>query len=418
LILWFDGYSLYNASYIIHDVAPLWQLSPSQIGLMLSCGLAGFAVGSAISGLFGDRFGRRKVILPGLWAGGIMSVAIGFFSHDLFSFVVLRFIMGIAIGVLMPLVITYINEIAPKHSANVFTIVFFSLGWIGGATCTGFIATWLIPRYGWQSLYFVGGLSLVLALILQFILPESVFFLASRNRWDEARNQLIRFWPERAEAFLKTKLVALEPTIKAGSIRALLTAKYRRQTLCFWIMGMFSLLSSYGLSGWLPTILLKRGENLSMSFAYSSLLVFSSAFGSLLTGFVADRIGNRRLAMSVGWLLGASAIAVLADSTLPSLTFWIIVVAGMFVIGTQTVLNNLVAVSYPTKIRSTGVGVYLGIGRVGAMLGPAIAGVLQQATGGTGAMFFILSIVLIIAAALVFLVDRPENRLDVVGFEH
>ncbi len=418
LILLFDGFDLYNAAYIVHDVTSLWHLSPSQIGVLLSCGLAGFAAGSAVSGPFSDRIGRRRVLLAGIWLSGLMSLAIAVFAHDLMSFIGLRFAMGISLGLLMPVAVTYINEIAPKRSANVFTIVFFTCGWIGGATASGFIAAWLIPQYGWQSMYFVGGLSVVLALVLQFVLPESVSFLASRGRQDAVRAQLARLWPARAPEFEKATFTSPDAGIKAGSIAALFSAGFRRQTICFWAMGALSLFSSYGLSGWLPTIMLKRGENLSTSFAYGSLLVFASAFGSLICGVLADRIGNRRLAMSLAWLCGAAAIALLALASGGSVTFVGIVVAGMFVIGTQTVLNNLVAVSYPTEIRSTAVGLYLGIARVGAMCGPAIAGVLQQLTGGAGTMFFVLGAALVTAAVLVFLVARPERLPKAPAFGH
>ncbi|SUA81384.1 4-hydroxybenzoate transporter PcaK [Pandoraea pnomenusa] len=418
LILLFDGFDLYNAAYIVHDVTSLWHLSPSQIGVLLSCGLAGFAAGSAVSGPFSDRIGRRRVLLAGIWLSGLMSLAIAVFAHDLMSFIGLRFAMGISLGLLMPVAVTYINEIAPKRSANVFTIVFFTCGWIGGATASGFIAAWLIPQYGWQSMYFVGGLSVVLALVLQFVLPESVSFLASRGRQDAVRAQLARLWPARAPEFEKATFTSPDAGIKAGSVAALFSAGFRRQTICFWAMGALSLFSSYGLSGWLPTIMLKRGENLSTSFAYGSLLVFASAFGSLICGVLADRIGNRRLAMSLAWLCGAAAIAMLALASGGSVTFVGIVVAGMFVIGTQTVLNNLVAVSYPTEIRSTAVGLYLGIARVGAMCGPAIAGVLQQLTGGAGTMFFVLGAALVTAAVLVFLVARPERLPKAPAFGH
>ena len=95
-----------------------------------------------------------------------------------------------------------------------------------------------------------------------------------------------------------------------------------------------------------------------------------------------------------------------------------IVTNALFVIGTQTVLNNLVAVSYPTEIRSTAVGLYLGIARVGAMCGPAIAGVLQQLTGGAGTLFFVLGAALVTAAVLVFLVARPERLPKAPAFGH
>ena len=417
-VLLFDGYDLYTAAYIVHDVVGPWGLSSSQIGLMLSSGLGGFAAGSAVSGMFGDRFGRRTVLLAGVWISGLFSVLIAVGARDFGAFVALRFLMGISLGLLMPMAVTYINEIAPRRQANVFTIVFFSLGWIGGATCSGFIAAWLTPRYGWPSLYWVGALSLFVALLLQFCLPESVCFLASRQRWTEVNALMGRFWPARAETYRTAKLVLRDDAVRRGSIASLLLPAYRRQTIGFWIMGALSLFASYGLSGWLPTIMLRRGETLSTSFAYGSLLVGASAFGSLFTGFWADHVRSRRQALSLAWCIAAVGVAMLASPAGGWLTQVGILVAGMFVIGPQTVLNNLVAVSYPTEIRSTGVGMYLGLSRVGAMLGPAIAGMLQQWTGGPGAMFVVIGLALVTDAAVVWLVVRKVPVAEAPVFGH
>ena len=401
LILLFDGYDLYNAAYIVHYVTAPWGLSPSKIGLMLSSGLAGFAGGSAVSGLLGDRFGRRKVLLLGCWLSGGMSLAIAVGATSLASFIVLRVVMGLALGLLMPIAVTYINEIAPKRLSNVFTICFFSLGWLGGASSAGLIAAWLTPHHGWQSLYYVGGVALVVALILQVLLPESVHFLASRERWPEVRALMSKIRPERAEIYRAAQFSVASPSTHAGSIRALFTPEYRLQTICFWSLGALSLFASYGLSGWLPTIMLKRGENLSTSFAYGSLLSATSVLGGLAAGWIADRVGDRKRVLSVSWVFGAIAIAVLALATNHGTTFAGIVAAGAFVIGPQLVLNNLVAVTYPTEIRGTGVGMFLGLARVGAMFGPAVAGVLQQWSGGPGIMFVVIGGALLLAAALV-----------------
>jgi MFS transporter, AAHS family, 4-hydroxybenzoate transporter len=417
-VLFFDGYDLYTASYIVHGVAGPWGLSSGQIGLMLSSGLAGFAAGSAVSGLFGDRLGRRTVLLAGVWISGLFSLLIAVGAQDFRTFMTLRLMMGVALGLLMPMAITYINEIAPRKQANVFTIVFFSLGWIGGATSTGFIAAWLTPRYGWHSLYWVGSLSVLLALLLQFVLPESVCFLASRKRWTEVQALMGRFWPARADTYRTAKLVLPDEAVRRGSVRSLLIPSYRRQTIGFWIMGALSLFASYGLSGWLPTIMLRRGENLSTSFAYGSLLVGASAFGSLFTGLWADRVRSRRQALSLAWCFGAVSIAMLVSPPGGWVTEVSVIVAGMFVIGPQTVLNNLVAVSYPTEIRSTGVGIFLGLSRVGAMLGPAIAGMLQQWTGDTHAMFVVIGLALLTDAAVVWLVVRSVSIADAPVMGH
>jgi AAHS family 4-hydroxybenzoate transporter-like MFS transporter len=227
-----------------------------------------------------------------------------------------------------------------------------------------------------------------------------------------------RFWPERADTYRTTKLVLPDEAVRRGSVRSLLVPSYRYQTIGFWIMGALSLFASYGLSGWLPTIMLRRGENLSTSFAYGSMLVGASAFGSLFTGLWADRARSRRQALSFAWCFGAVAVAMLASPPGGWVTEVSVLVAGMFVIGPQTVLNNLVAVSYPTEIRSTGVGIYLGLSRVGAMFGPAIAGMLQQWTGDPRAMFVVIGLALLTDAAVVWLVVRNVSIADAPVFRH
>jgi len=417
LILFFDGYDLYNAAYIVHYVTGPWGLSPSKIGLMLSSGLAGFAAGSAVSGLFGDRFGRRKVLLFGCWASGCMSLAIAVGASGLVSFIAMRVVMGLALGLLMPQAVTFINEIAPKRLSNVFTICFFSIGWLGGASSAGLIAARLTPVYGWQSLYYVGGVALAFALVLQLLLPESVHFLASRARWPEVKALMIKIRPDRVKVYQTAQFTFANGGANAGSIGELLSSQYRSKTLSFWAAGALSLFASYGLSGWLPTILLARGENLSTSFAYGSLLSATSVVGGLIGGWFADRAGDRRRVLWVSWILGATAIAILALAANSSITLIGIVTAGAFVIGPQLVLNNLVASTYPTEIRSTGVGVFLGLARFGAMLGPAVAGVLQQWSGGPGIMFVVIGAALLLAATLLFLA-APAKHSIAASFVH
>jgi AAHS family 4-hydroxybenzoate transporter-like MFS transporter len=415
LILLFDGYDLYNSAYIVHYVAGPWNLSQVRIGIMLSSGLAGFAAGSAVSGLLGDRFGRRKILLLGCWGSGVMSLAIALFAHDLMSYIVLRVVMGLALGLLMPLAVTYINEIAPTRSSNVFTTVFFSLGWVSGSSSAGLIAAWLTPHYGWESLYYVGGIALVFALAIQMWLPESPRFLANRGRWDEVRSLLYKLRPERAAAYDAGQFATGSALSHRSPLGLLLSHDYRLRTLGFWAAGALSLFSAYGLSGWLPTIMLKRGENLSSSFAYGSLFAGMAVAGGLIAGFIADRVGDRRRVIAMSYLLGAAMVALLAWATDRTTTLLAVAGAGAFVVGTQIVLNNLVAATYPTEMRGTGVGLFLGLSRIGAMLGPAVAGLLQQWSGGPGTMFAAIGIALLTTAALVLTVGPSQPQVIVTN---
>ncbi|BDC43633.1 MFS transporter [Paraburkholderia terrae] len=415
MILLFDGYDLYNSAYIVHYVAGPWGLSPTRIGIMLSSGLAGFAAGSAVSGLLGDRFGRRSILLLGCWGSGVMSLAIALFAHSLASYIALRVTMGLALGLLMPLAITYINEIAPKRSSNVFTSLFFSLGWVSGSSSAGLIAAWLTPHYGWQSLYYVGGVALVFALAIQLWLPESPRFLASRGRWEEVKPLLYRLRPDRAAAYGAGQFAMGGAISHRSPLGLLLSRDYRLRTLSFWAAGALSLFSAYGLSGWLPTIMLKRGENLSSSFAYGSLFAGMAVAGGLISGFIADRVGDRRRVISASYVLGAAMVALLAWATDRTTTLIAVAGAGAFVVGSQIVLNNLVAATYPTEMRGTGVGVFLGLSRIGAMFGPAVAGVLQQWSGGPGIMFAAIGAAVLTTAMLVLTVGPSQPHVVVTN---
>ena len=415
LILLFDGYDLYNSAYIVHYVTGPWGLSPTRIGIMLSSGLAGFAAGSAISGLLGDRFGRRKILLLGCWGSGVMSLAIAVFADNLGVYIALRVTMGLALGLLMPLAVTYINEIAPTRSSNVFTSLFFSLGWVSGSSSAGLIAAWLTPHFGWQSLYYVGGISLVFALAIQLWLPESPRFLASRGRWDEVKSLLYRLRPERAAAYDVGEFAAASTVSHRSPLGRLLTREYRLRTLSFWAAGALSLFSAYGLSGWLPTIMLKRGENLSSSFAYGSLFAGMAVAGGLISGFIADRVGDRRRVIALSYLLGAAMVALLAWATDRTTTLIAVAGAGAFVVGSQIVLNNLVAAAYPTDMRATGVGLFLGLSRVGAMFGPAVAGILQQWSGGPGIMFAAIGVALLTTATLMLTIGPSQPHVVVTN---
>ena len=407
LILLFDGYDLYNAAYIVHYVASAWQLSAQQIGALLSSGLAGFAAGSTISGFFADRFGRRTVLLSGCWTSSAMSLAIACFAHDLHSYIVLRFVMGLSLGFLMPVAITYINEIAPSRASNLFTAWFFSLGWLGGASSAGLVAAWLAPRYGWESLYFAGAVMLPVTALLHR-LPESPHYLASRSRWASLTTLLTKIQPDRATTYASGQFSSRRKE-KSTSFRHLLSRTYMTRSICFWSAGMLSLFSAYSLSTWLPTIIVARGGKLSASFAYGSLLAVCAVGGGLLTAAIADRIGDRRRVIASSFVLGTIAIGALARAQTPLSTVVAVAAAGAFVVGSQIVLNNLVASSYPTEIRGTGVGVFLGIARIGAMLGPVVAGITRQLSGSYDLVFSIVAGTVLLTAILVYGAPRTSS---------
>jgi AAHS family 4-hydroxybenzoate transporter-like MFS transporter len=122
LLTLFDGYDTFNPAYVIHYVAGPWGLQGAQIGLLISSGLIGFLIGSAVHGIVADRFGRRGTLLGGLWITSIFTLLTALFADSFLSFCALRLCTGLGLGVLLPLATTYINELAPRRVTNTFAL--------------------------------------------------------------------------------------------------------------------------------------------------------------------------------------------------------------------------------------------------------------------------------------------------------
>jgi MFS transporter, AAHS family, 4-hydroxybenzoate transporter len=402
LITLFDGYDTFNPAYVIHYVMQSWGLQPSQAGLLVSSGLIGFLFGSMGHGMVADRYGRRNTLLAGLWIINVMTLLTAMFATDFASFCGLRFLTGIGLGVLLPLGTTYINELAPARVSNSFSLWGVTFGWSLGGVVAGLVGVFLTPTYGWQILYFAGTMSIPLTLVVHAVLPESPKFLAARGRVEELRALMSRLRPERRAVYENAVFRTTEHTVSQNTIAALLAPSYRRVSLTIWVTAFLTLFAIFGLTGWIPTVMIKRGETFAASFGFGALLQAMSFFGGLMLATLADRgfAATPRL-LGTWWAIGGLAVGVLVFVNGHGFNIAVVAIAGFCVIGAQHVLNNFTANSYETGLRASGVGMELGVGRVGAILGPYVIGLLQQATGGPDAVFWAISGAAIVAAAVI-----------------
>jgi AAHS family 4-hydroxybenzoate transporter-like MFS transporter len=404
----FDGYDTFVPAYVIKYVVKPWHLVPSQAGLLVSSGLFGFMIGALVHGTVADRIGRRATFLGGMWIAGIFSLATAIFAKDDASFLALRFLTGLGLGTLLPLATTYVTEFAPARNRNAFVVWGAAAGWAGGAVLASLIGIFLTPRFGWHALFWFASLSLIVTVVAQFTLPESPRYLALRARFAELAVLLSRIRPERAAAYREATFALPLAHAGAGSPLALLAPAYRRNTLVIWCCAFLILFDIYGLSGWLPTIMATRGESFATSFGYGALLQLMSLLGAFACGALADRRGSRKGPLATWWLIGGVAVLLLAVVNAHVTNFVLIAAAGFFVIGGQFILNNFTAVAYDTELRATGVGMELGIGRLGAILGPYIGGVLQERFAGAGSFFVAMAAAALLSAVAISF-SRPVH---------
>lgn len=407
----FDGYDTLNPSYVIHYVVEPWHLDHSNTGFLVSSGLIGFLVGALVHGPVADRIGRRPVLLGALFGSGLFSLLTGVLTTGFVSFVTLRFLTGVFLGVIMPLGAAYINEFTPARSSNLVVNISIS-GYCLGGVAASVVGIYLTPAYGWHVLYWIGAASMVLAILLVPALPESVQFQVLRGRHRDITRILSRIRPDRAAAYDEATFA--QPRHRASAsemLGTLLGRDYRRTSIALWVCAFMTLFCIYGLAGWLPEAMEVRGNGFATSFAFLAILQLAGIVGGIVMAYVSDRkwLG---LPTCITVLMAIATVAMILVGIGGASTSDLIMVgfAGFGIIGGQSMLDVLSARSYPAHLRSTGTGSMFGVGRVGGILGPYLIGWLLDWSGGTTGIVFVVIAVAAAAAGITMLVIARDAR--------
>jgi MFS transporter, AAHS family, 4-hydroxybenzoate transporter len=330
-------------------------------------------------GWLGDRIGRRSsyiVCIAFLFAGSLLSA----YSTNLWELFSWRVLTGIGLGGVTPLAATMISEWTPRHARNVavaFAVVAVPTGGMIGAG----VAQWVIPTYGWRTIFYIGAvLPLFFLVIAWFLLPESPRYLAlRRDKHPVLARHLNRLLRTKRFDGTETFMVAEPPAAPGNWFTTLLKPPYLSTTLLLWGAFAFNTLCLYAYVNWLPTVLSSIGMPLQDSLQGSKLFNFGGFFGavggSVLIGYLGSRIVGSSLAFIgaiatflVGVVLLSSTGS--ADAQLLALIF----VAGMALNGMQCFLYAVGAHSYPTYIRASGVGCAQTVSRIGGVLSSVVGG--------------------------------------------
>jgi AAHS family benzoate transporter-like MFS transporter len=375
LIIIFDGYDLIIYGVVLPKLMAEWQLSPLEAGALGSYALFGMMFGALFFGPLSDKIGRRKTIMICVLIFSGMTFINGY-ARNPWEFGICRFIAGLGIGGVMPNVVALMTEYSPKRIRSTLVAIMFS-GYSVGGMLSAFIGMTLIPVYGWQPVFWIAGIPLLLLPLIWKFLPESVGFLVQAGRNEEAAQMLSRvepsYVPQAGDRFHM-------PTGKGKSVPlvSLFTDGRLVSTLMFWLSFFCCLLMVYALGSWLPKLMNQAGYPLGSSLSFLLVLNFGAIFGAIGGGWVADRFHLRRV-ITLMFVVAAVSISLLGIKSSMPVLYLLVAIAGACTIGTQILLYAYVAQFYPLASRSTGIGWASGVGRLGAILGPMLGGTLLAA---------------------------------------
>ena len=359
-VLFLDGFDTQAIGYVAPALAKEWGLSKAALGPVFSAGLFGLMIGALVFGPLADRIGRKTIIILSTLAfglGALVTAAV----QDVTSLLIIRFLTGLGLGGAMPNVVAMTSEFNPQRRRSTMVMIMFC-GFSVGAAIGGLLAADLIPRFGWRSVFIVGGIApLIMVPILALKLPESVRFLALHGNAPERVAELLRRISPSAVFAPDAAFVVHETPLAGLPVAHLFREGRAPVTILLWIVFFMSLLDLYFLSNWLPTVLNDLGASVSESVLIGSMLQVGGVVGTFALGSLIDRFSFRALALvyfaavfaigTIGQLGHSAALVTIA-----------IFAAGFCIVGGQIAANALAAGFYPTSVKATGVGWALGVG--------------------------------------------------------
>jgi benzoate transport len=400
-----DGFDITAMAVVATAVATDLDLAADTLGLLFSFALAGMMAGAMLLAPISDIIGRRKLIIASLLLVGV-SILLTATATTLTQFIVLRFISGLGAGALIACQAALAAEYSPdKYRALAVTAV--TCGYPLGAMMTSVVAGFIMPDYGWQGMFWFGGvLTLVMGLIAWAWIPESLKYLFERrptNALQRINEILVKLKKDTLAELPEVRLQGpRESKGIAHNMASLLTSEYRVATLTLWASFFLCFSTLYFLLSWIPKLMEQTGYSAAIGRDAFFLFNLGAVIGIFVLGTMATRW---KLSSIVSAFLITSAILMVVFAAAPNqldLLLTITFLIGFLQQGGFTGLYAVAAKVYRTEIRSTGIGWAVGLGRFGAVAGPAIAGYLIVAGLDMSANYTIFAIPMALGGLLAY----------------
>lgn len=383
LIAVIEGLDIQAAGIAAAGIREHFSLNSSQLGIFFSAGILGLLPGALLGGRFADRLGRKVVLIWSVATFAVFTLCT-VWVNSFESLLAVRFLAGAGLGAAMPILITLASEaVSPQNRGRAVGLMY--CGMPVGAALISLVAS---TNFGadWKNIFYLGGLLPI------FVIPIMMMYL-----------------PESKE-FLKAQVVEkLEENTGKALFKDLFSSQNFLRTLLIWVSYFFTLMVVYIMLSWLPSLFMELGFSRKEGSTAQFYFMLSAAVGTVILGVLTDRWKKSYVIILMYGGILAGLLALNAASSLTQM-YLASALVGAFVIGCQGVLYAFGSIVYPTEVRGTGVGVASAVGRVGAMLGPIVAGQLLVAGfGAAGVISAAIPCIVVSAIFMLILVRKLQN---------
>ena len=403
-----DGANVFAVSYLAPVVARDWSLSAGVLGVVFSSLLAGMGVGGLFLAPLADRFGRRRMVLVSLllMAAGMILTGV---SRGVVGFAIARSIVGLGIGTVLACMTALVYEFAPTHSRSA-AVGILQAGYPIAAAASGFATAWAVQHYSWRAiLLFSGFCTLAFFPVVYALLPESMgFLLHARPRGALGRINRIR------RRLGMMPLDALPARVDEGPKRShlveLLGRELRRNTLLLWCAIFCGFVVLYAVISWIPRLAIEAGLSTSAGIVAGAVYNGGAFAGTCALSLLTGRAKLQRL---IFIFLISAAVCLVVFGLIPAWAPLVLLVAFAIGVTLQGGFNGIYPLStqvYPLRVRSSGIGTAIGIGRAGAIAGPLITGYMLDVHAPLVVVFLVLAVPAVVAATCCIAIRlRPEG---------
>lgn len=408
-----DGFDFMVMAYVASSVGAEFSLNATQIGTLLSSGLIGMTFGSLFIAPLADKIGRKNLILISL-ALCTCSMLAAAYTRSVLDLSIWRFITGIGIAGIQISCMILSTEYSSKRLKSM-SVGLLSTGYGFGATLGGLLAIYLIGDFGWRYVFLFGGIATALALLMTLIfMPESIDYLLykqPKQALEKLNTIMTRMRYPRLEAL--TPLPRTQDKVQ-GAVKTLFNQQYLLQTLLLWFSMFFVLFGFYFVMGWTPKIfsILGAGATHQSGVTVGMMINAGGMVGCIIFGLICTKL--RLFSVHVFFLVATALSVFMLVNATASLSLLILAatVLGLFINGCLAGIYSIATGIYQANVRSTGMGFATGIGRLGGIASPIIAGYFLDQGWAPLNLYAMVSLIFVIAAMGIYLLGRVNHRKE------